>query len=586
MIRWTSDEIENILNRLDEMGLPFGKGYEFSRENGRLKRIGQGGFAYVYEMCSRRFGKKPYALKILGFSDTHADSEIFKDEVSVQNSVALFSYQESKNVVKISDHTELWLIFGEEDDLISVEREKPEKMPRNCIKLQFVLMERLTPVIGRNLSGVPVVTPEALAGGDEKEIIKIALHIGTALKLSHERKVLHRDVKLENVFYSEKEKKYKLGDFGIAKQTEDGFAGTRAFTYGYAAPEVRGTPGNDRYDHTADIYSFGMMLYVLANKLRFPDSKSYSVNSEAQYKKGYVVPVPDNESISPEFYKIIAKACMYDPADRYQSMKEMLADIEALKFPEKIRYRVKNKNQILVAGNALLVIGIIAWKLILAPNLEPDMSFAEYLFLAGCIGKGVLNYLKRKQGLVDFVMFCIGVYLLSSTGFSWVMLLVMLWMVFSSGVSSGYVGGCVLLADLVARMQRLTGAAMDVNAGQGWIAITLISVSVILLYEYVLISVTDIGQNGFKWYIKGVYRAIYALFYIFCIMCGAMEGVSSKSLSKLFGARIADMIMSVDLLKVGVAGLVFCAIWTIGEKVEKRRKRVDPGDGHGNIPQM
>ena len=111
----------------------------------------------------------------------------------------------------------------------------------------------------------------------------MAYDIGLALKEAHLKNIIHRDIKLENIFYSDSDHRYKLGDFGISCITDDGMASTVAFTKGYGAPEVVGTL-EDKYDCTADIYSFGMTLYVLINKLRFPSSKNYHPNIE-QYKK-------------------------------------------------------------------------------------------------------------------------------------------------------------------------------------------------------------------------------------------------------------------------------------------------------------
>ena len=135
-------------------------------------------------------------------------------------------------------------------------------------------------------------SPEELQAFDEEEIINLSYQIGEALKVAHSKKLLHRDIKLENVFYDSKSQKYKLGDFGIARMTDDGMASTTAFTRGYGAPEVVSTL-DDRYDNTSDLYSFGMMIYVLMNRLRFPESQNYHVNISVQYAPGYRVPRPE-----------------------------------------------------------------------------------------------------------------------------------------------------------------------------------------------------------------------------------------------------------------------------------------------------
>ena len=86
-----------------------------------------------------------------------------------------------------------------------------------------------------------------------------------------------------------------LGDFGIAKTVEDGKADTVVFTKGYGAPEIERRLAGD-YNVTADIYSFGVTIYLLLNNLRFPASSKYVV-SDAQYEMDFIFPAPFNGSV-------------------------------------------------------------------------------------------------------------------------------------------------------------------------------------------------------------------------------------------------------------------------------------------------
>ena len=210
---WTKEEIYKILIQLDRMKLPF-KNYSFVQENGKLKLLGSGGSADVYEAKSRISDKKNYAIKVIGFRNQNMDSTEFGDSVWAQREICTFpSY-----VVKIYAHKELWITFDENDHIVSAEKKKPVKLSRTSLKLQFIVMEKMIPVIKKNRNGSRNLIPEALEKGEEKEILKLAYDIGTALKGAHHNKTLHRDIKLENVFYSEKKKTYKLGDFGISKK--------------------------------------------------------------------------------------------------------------------------------------------------------------------------------------------------------------------------------------------------------------------------------------------------------------------------------------------------------------------------------
>ena len=104
---------------------------------------------------------------------------------------------------------------------------------------------------------------------------KILREIGAALKFLHNRDVIHRDVKLENVMLANHSKTVKLADFGLAeKVSESAKLIKRAGTVGYAAPELlMDVP----YDTSSDIWSLGCLLYaMLTVTLPFPMQKKPS----------------------------------------------------------------------------------------------------------------------------------------------------------------------------------------------------------------------------------------------------------------------------------------------------------------------
>lgn len=68
---------------------------------------------------------------------------------------------------------------------------------------------------------------------------KILQEIGAALKFLHNRDIIHRDVKLENVMLANHGKTVKLADFGLAEKVSESAKTTKqAGTVGYAAPEL------------------------------------------------------------------------------------------------------------------------------------------------------------------------------------------------------------------------------------------------------------------------------------------------------------------------------------------------------------
>ena len=79
---------------------------------------------------------------------------------------------------------------------------------------------------------------------------------------------------------------------------------------------------------TADIYSFGITLYLLLNELRFPGSDGYYSKVEVQYNPDFVFPAPVHASGA--MTRVIRKMCSYYPEDRYQTMNEVLADLSRL----------------------------------------------------------------------------------------------------------------------------------------------------------------------------------------------------------------------------------------------------------------
>lgn len=556
---WTSEEISKILIQLDAMKLPFSK-YALTISDGNLNLLGRGGSADVFEAQNRASQKRKYAMKVIGFRNQNIDSDFFNEAVQAQKEIGDFQGY----VVKIFDHTEIWITLDENDSVISAVKEKPNTESKRVMKLQFVLMERISSVIKRTKAGNIKIIPEQLAAGDEKEILRLAYDIGTALKRAHEKKVLHRDVKLENVFYSEKSKQYKLGDFGVAKKTEDGFAGTIAFTKGYAAPEVR--VSDERYDNTADIYSFGMMLYVLANGIKFPDSKTYNVNSGMQYEPGYIVPYPEND-ISEDLYDVIAKACRYNPNQRYQSMDEMILDIEKLMYSDSLGFKKEHKNTSLVVGTLLWGLGIISWKLTMSPELIIKFSIWEYIFWCCCFGKGILRVLKKDVVLLSIGVLGVGIYLLITDGFSWWKLLILIEMTSSCGASAGYLSGGMLIANIISMMEVYGGISFYSCNDYSWVTVTVVSISIVLLEQYDLLAME--GRKIVKiFYEKGLYWAIICLMYAELIIQGLfMTPQAGWVFRHLFSYRIVEFFNSFDKTMVGIYGLGFCIFWIMREKI-------------------
>ncbi|NWV52586.1 NEK5 kinase, partial [Daphoenositta chrysoptera] len=96
----------------------------------------------------------------------------------------------------------------------------------------------------------------------EDQILSWFVQISLGLKHIHDKKILHRDVKAQNVFLSNNGKVAKLGDFGIARQLNSTteFAHTCVGTPYYLSPEIC---ENRPYNNKTDIWSLGCVLYEL-----------------------------------------------------------------------------------------------------------------------------------------------------------------------------------------------------------------------------------------------------------------------------------------------------------------------------------
>ena len=248
--------------------------YRFVREEDGLHQLGSGGFAIVYEMTDLPDQNRRLAMKVTEADrGTHAS---FMEEVRGWQRLS----RQSPYVMSIVDAAEwegMW-----------------------CI-----LMERGDKILGRSDAGDMCVSRE---------------------ELLHRTGILHGDIKPENIYWNAERNCYQLSDFVSWE--------SRGFTRGYAAPEIIAQgrcedaaskePG---YTVTSDIYSYGMSLYVLLNRLHFPGTEGY-YSSTRQYDPEYVFPAPldSTEMLT----RSIRKMCEWNPEKRYQTMEEILADLDRI----------------------------------------------------------------------------------------------------------------------------------------------------------------------------------------------------------------------------------------------------------------
>ena len=566
--RWSKQEMESILLQLNKQCYPF-KEYTFLQHKNGLVKLGTGGFADIYEMKNQKGDR--FALKVLGFGDKQMESDEFRESVRIQKNLARFS----NDVVKVISYAEMRVYIDESCrvlDVIKLPELKKSNIAGNFLTLQFVLMEKLIPILSTDANGKPKLYPKALANFEEREIMKLAYNIGTALARAHEENTLHRDIKLENVFYDPKTKGYKLGDFGIAKQSSNGMASTVAFTKGYGAPEVVGAI-DDKYDNTADIYSFGIMLYLLLNELKFPDSENYNVNVALQYSKGYVFPYPIHKEY--DLCIVLGGMCVYDPEERYQSMEHVLNHIEECMHGREIGYKSKNIKSTYVIGAFFYAVGMALWKMTHMPELTLNIGWLEYAFLF-LGGVNCWLVLKKKDSslriLPWWLSLILGIVILVTTEFTWWKLVFILLVILFDGTFSGVMVYGVFCIDILSKIMQNYSQIYDNMRPYNWVAILFLFFSAGLFMEHFMIANRNEEMNKFYskrnifwviWVLNGGIVVLFDITFRTMIDVESVVSVFDVPILKNF----AWIVRNYNCMLLGLGNIVLGVGWVIREKV-------------------
>jgi serine/threonine protein kinase/Tfp pilus assembly protein PilF len=183
-----------------------------------------------------------------------------------------------------------------------------------------------------------------------EEVLDIGLAVGTALTAAHEKGIIHRDIKPDNIMLRS-DGYVKVLDFGLAKLTEtyrtaDGHVppplesdpGTVMGTLQYVSPEQARA---QQPDSRSDLFSLGVVLYeMIAGRPPFEGSNLLDiVHSIVSYD-----PIPPSQ-ITPntpvELDRIVLKALTKDRELRYQSARELCQDLRVLKEALEFESRLK-----------------------------------------------------------------------------------------------------------------------------------------------------------------------------------------------------------------------------------------------------
>ena len=287
------------------------------------KQLGEGGYGKVYEIVRNRYSIEEHrALKVIRIPSSDDDvKKVMGEGMDRESTQAYYNSLVNEFIKEIAFLSEL----RGSANIVTYDDYKVVERKDGVGYDILIMMELLTPL------------PELLEKHPltEDEVKKLGMDLCDALNLCHSKNILHRDIKADNIFVAN-DGTYKLGDFGIARTVEKtASAHTRIGTNSYMAPE---TYRGQNYDHRADLYSLGILLYRLLNDNRnpflppYPEPVTVQDRDEAMTKRLMGDPFPRPAHGSDALVGVVLKACAYLPQDRYDSAADMKA---ALKDPQK-----------------------------------------------------------------------------------------------------------------------------------------------------------------------------------------------------------------------------------------------------------
>lgn len=283
------------------------------------KFLGQGSFGKVFKIFKEEWGfKYESALKIISIPSKDQYHEAVTTLGNDEKLLQLYFEDAVKSI--INEIVLLYNLRGN-SNIVSYEDHKVEKHEGKIAWDILIRMEYLTP-LNKYLEEKNITVDDA---------VNIGLDICAALELCSKKSIVHRDIKDDNIFVS-KDRRYKLGDFGIARELSKGLSASIRGTPLYMAPEVY---KGETYDTRSDLYSLGILLYKLLNAGRFPFMPPFPMelrikDTEAAVEKrlsGETFPPPCNAN--QKLGNVILKLCEYRPENRFatpSAVKEALIE--------------------------------------------------------------------------------------------------------------------------------------------------------------------------------------------------------------------------------------------------------------------
>jgi serine/threonine-protein kinase len=255
-----------------------------------LEIIGEGGMALVFKAKDLRLNRL-VAVKIMR-EDLMDDEEFRSRFYAEAHAVAMLSNQ---NIVAVYDVSQ-----------------NPD--------IEYIVMELVDGITLRQYMD----RRGALAW---REVLHFSTQIARALAHAHERGIVHRDIKPQNVMMF-RDGTAKVADFGIAALENEIYEnnGQAIGSIHYIAPEQA---KGENPDARSDIYSLGVVMYEMLTGKKPYEGETIGEIAVKHINAKPVMPSLLVSDIPPELERISLKAMCADIIQRYQSAEEMLLELDA-----------------------------------------------------------------------------------------------------------------------------------------------------------------------------------------------------------------------------------------------------------------